>query len=75
MDFPPSRADQLFEMIGVPISKFKKSTVLKATEICDKLFAELEEDNLLIPSGTGKKSGPKNIEFQIIEGGVRGAYQ
>jgi len=59
MDFPPSRADQLFEMIGVPISKFKKSTVLKATEICDKLFAELEEDNLLIPSGTGKKAARK----------------
>jgi hypothetical protein len=41
MDDPPSRADQLFQQIGVPISKLKKSTVLKATDICEKLFTEL----------------------------------
>jgi len=56
MDYPPSRADQLFELIGVQISKLKKSTVLKATDICDKLFEELREDNLLIASGRGEKN-------------------
>lgn len=34
----PTRADIVFELIGDTLSKMKKSTVLKATEICDKLF-------------------------------------
>ena len=34
----PSRADILYELIGETLAKQKKSTVLKATEIVDKLF-------------------------------------
>lgn len=45
----PSRADILYELIGNTLAKMKKSTVLKATEICDKLFLQLEENDLLEP--------------------------
>lgn len=38
----PSRADILFSLVGEEISKIKKSTVLKATEICDKFFEDLK---------------------------------
>ena len=34
----PSRADIVYELIGDTLAKIKKSTVLKATEICDALF-------------------------------------
>lgn len=45
----PSRADIVFSLVGEPISKLKKSTVLKATEICDRLFEDLKKHNLLEP--------------------------
>jgi hypothetical protein len=34
----PDTADKLYNLIGGTIAKAKKSSVLKATEICDKLF-------------------------------------
>ena len=45
----PSRADIVFELIGNTLAKLKKSTVLKATEICDALFIQLEDNDLLEP--------------------------
>ena len=47
-DNPPSRADKLYELIGDTLAKMKKSTVLKATDICGKLFSELKDLNLLV---------------------------
>jgi hypothetical protein len=46
----PSRADILFELIGDTLAKQKKSTVLKANDICKNLFVELEDNDLLEPS-------------------------
>ena len=45
----PSRADIVYELIGDTLAKIKKSTVLKATEICDSLFIQLEDNDLLEP--------------------------
>jgi hypothetical protein len=45
----PSRADIVYELIGNTLAKIKKSTVLKATEICDALFIQLEDNDLLEP--------------------------
>jgi hypothetical protein len=44
----PQSARLLFDIIGERIVKAKKSSVLKATEICDKLFVQLEENDLIL---------------------------
>ena len=62
IDEPPSRADQLLNLIGHYITKCKKSTVLKATEICDQLFEELMADNLLIASDKPKQKIVQKVE-------------
>jgi len=48
--------------VGQYIIKCKKSTVLKATEICYKLFEELEADKLLIPSDKPKQAIVEKVD-------------
>lgn len=51
----PQSARLLFDIIGDKIAKAKKSSVLKATEICDKLYVQLEDENLINGSATKMK--------------------
>jgi len=43
----PENGDKMYNLVGSFIAKAKKSSVLKATEICDKLYASLKKEELL----------------------------